>query len=362
MAQILVIEDELVIRTAMVEMLRHNGFRVIAAEAGAEGLELARQQTPDLIICDLMMTGVDGSAVLQQIRSDARTAAVPFIFVTARSQREDVRRLMELGADDCLGKPFEASELVNAVNAQLKKRATIAAKYETTLRLLRKNITYSLPHEMRTPLMSILGYADLLLLEAKQLTPDDITEMAGYIRSSGRRLHRVIENYLVLAQIEMLETDLEQRIALRNHILKNVGKIVEDQAQKVAARFKRDDDLRVKASSLAARVSEPDLRKIVEELVDNAFKFSQAGDEVLVEVRIDQTKLVLLVRDYGRGMTPEQIESIDAYMQFERALHEQQGLGLGFTIAQRLVKLYEGSITIKSAPSQGTLVAVELPF
>ena len=102
------------------------------------------------------------------------------------------------------------------------------------------------------------------------------------------------------------------------------------------------------------------LTKLVYELVDNAFKFSKAAKPVKVTSRVEAGKYVLSISDQGRGMASENIDRIDAYVQFERATHEQQGAGLGLALAQRLVALYRGTLQVESTPGVGTVARVTL--
>jgi signal transduction histidine kinase len=103
------------------------------------------------------------------------------------------------------------------------------------------------------------------------------------------------------------------------------------------------------------------LRKIVEEFIDNGFKFSNPGSKVKIEVKIDSDDVAFVVHDSGRGMTSEQINGISAFVQFERKIYEQQGSGLGLTIAKKLAEAHKGSLSIDSDPGKGTSIMVRLP-
>jgi serine/threonine protein kinase len=119
---ILVVEDEAGIRHNLVTLLRMEGFSVLEAKDGLAALTVAREHVPLLILSDVMMPGLDGYGLLKQLRADPRTAAIPFIFITARTDRTDMRRGMNLGADDFLGKPFSRDEVLDAVNARLRRK------------------------------------------------------------------------------------------------------------------------------------------------------------------------------------------------------------------------------------------------
>jgi DNA-binding NarL/FixJ family response regulator len=122
MSKILIIEDQPQMRRNLAFILEMEKFEVIVAENGRQGIELARQKQPDLVICDVMMPEQDGYAVLQTLRAEKSTANVPFIFLTAKGDKPDVRQGMNLGADDYLTKPVERGDLLAAVQTRLARR------------------------------------------------------------------------------------------------------------------------------------------------------------------------------------------------------------------------------------------------
>jgi DNA-binding response OmpR family regulator len=121
MSKILVIEDEAAICYNIKSVLLLNNYEVITTDNGKSGIELAEETLPDLILCDIMMPGYDGYWVLEKIRTHQTLAMTPFIFITAKVEREDLRRGMELGADDYLTKPFKMAELLSAIEVRLKR-------------------------------------------------------------------------------------------------------------------------------------------------------------------------------------------------------------------------------------------------
>ena len=363
MPTVLVIEDNAAVRDYVIDTLEMAGFKTAGAADGMVGLQLARGQLPDLVVCDISMPNLDGYRVLEELRAEPDTATIPFVFLTANRAREDMRQGMELGADDYIPKPFRAAELLRAVNTQLEKQATIARQHDSTMTILRKNILYALPHELRTPLQSVIGFSQMIMMAAEDgLDPGQAVEWAEMILAGGERLHRLIENYLVYAQIALIESDPEQIEALRNHLVADSANIITVKALQQAEQVNRSGDLQLDLCDQALRISEDSLSKLVGELVSNAFKFSDSDTLVVVRSYREGNCFVLAVSDDGRGMTERQIRNIGAYMQFERALYEQQGLGLGLVIAKRLVDLYGGNLHISSDHQHGTLITVNFPL
>lgn len=125
MKRILVIDDDTKLRGHYVELLRLEGYEVSEARNGREGVDLARREPPDLVLCDITMPEMNGHRVLETLRAEPRTAHLPFVFLTGWSEKEDVRTGMNLGADDYLTKPVVPAELVSAIRARLR-RAEVA--------------------------------------------------------------------------------------------------------------------------------------------------------------------------------------------------------------------------------------------
>lgn len=134
MKKILVIEDEPSVRNNLLRLLNAEGFQALSAEDGNEGIQLAQSQAPDLILCDIMMPEMTGFDVLQVLRSDAQTNTIPFIFLTAKADRSDLRQGMLLGADDYLTKPFTRLELLAAIATRLSKHDAVTQRYNEALK------------------------------------------------------------------------------------------------------------------------------------------------------------------------------------------------------------------------------------
>lgn len=129
MKKILVIEDNLEVRENIVEILSLSNYSVIEAQNGKEGVEVAIKEVPDLIVCDIMMPVLDGYGVLHMLSRNPATSSIPFIFLTAKSEKSDFRKGMESGADDYLTKPFDGIELLNAIETRFKKSALLERRY-----------------------------------------------------------------------------------------------------------------------------------------------------------------------------------------------------------------------------------------
>jgi signal transduction histidine kinase len=319
---------------------------------------MAQEHLPDLILCDINMPNLDGYGTLKAMREQEATGMIPFIFLSGATDKITIRKGMELGADDYLTKPFSPKELMAAVNARLEKQADLQRLADRKLNELRGNLTLALPHELRTPLNGILGLAHLMMEDYAHMPPEEVLESARFMHESALRLHRLIENFLVYSQIELMGNE-SKTIAVPDSI-KPVAtmELVPGLARKIAARHKREGDLLLKTESATLFVPTENLAKILEKLVDNAFKFSEPGKPVLVATEAQAGQFLLTVADKGRGMSADQISRIGPHIQFERKTFEQQGAGLGLFIAKRITELLGGQFLIESKPAQGTTVRV----
>ncbi|MGF1493231.1 MAG: response regulator [Microcoleaceae cyanobacterium] len=364
MKRILVVEDEQSVREIILDMLEAEAFQAVGAENALVGIELAKENTPDLIICDVMMPGMSGYEMLERLRRDPITEVVPFIFLTARATPTDLRHGMNLGADDYLTKPFTRQELLSTIQTRIQKQETIKQKTQTQLNQLRTQIMFALPHELRTPLNGIMSYSQILLEDFTEMPVDEVEEMLTDIQHSAQRLNRLVCNFLLYTDLELLTQDPDRQQRLLQGCIQNPGQLIAQVSQKVAVGYpERQADLRLSlCPDLMIHIDENAFRKITEELVDNALKFSVAGQPIQILSQTVDHQYCLSCVDQGRGMTRQQIAELGAYQQFDRSQYEQQGAGLGLAIVQRLVDLNNGKFMMESAPAQGTAVKVFFPI
>jgi len=359
--KILVIDDDELVCEMISSTLQMEGFETIRAMDGHEGIEAARKHSPDLIICDVMMPKLDGFATLRKIREDPATATTPFIFLTGQTTKSDMRQGMELGADDFLAKPVMVGELIATIRTRLQKKELAHKETERKLDELRVNLSLSLPHEIRTPLAGIIGFGEILRDDNTSLKPEEISDMAKIILKSATRLGHLVENFLTYAQLQILSANptktsfagKEASVILKRHI--------EEVAGKKAHEYERLHDLHLSLDAEEAAISTQSMKRIFEELIDNALKFSKPGTPIDVAARQTDDLFILAVRDHGVGMDVKHIAEIGAYKQFDRKRHEQQGSGLGLAIAKQIVELYGGRFSIESEVGKGTTVTLELP-
>lgn len=354
---VLVIDDDNRLRPVLAAALEAHGFRTLTARNATEGIELARKNLPDIILCDIDMPGMNGRRALQAMRADPELADRQFVLMTGNAAYSDPRAAMDLGADDFLFKPFSIDDLRSCVAARLK-RAALSRHLETrVVEQLRANLQATLPHEFFTPLAGVFGLTEMLLEELDDLDKDEIRAILNDIHKSSKRLHRTLRNYLFIISLDAPSSTAASRMEpaqVEEAFLAGCTNAIE--------RHQRAKDVQLDIAGASVRSGPTELTALAEELVDNALSFSHQGTPVRVTLRTDGRWLRLTVRDEGRGMSLKQLQQLHVFQQHDRGLHEQQGLGLGLVLSRRITERMKGELRIESEAGKGTTVHVALPI
>jgi two-component system sensor histidine kinase/response regulator len=348
---ILLVDDDQQVRTMLGLALRKNGYHVLEADSGAAGLAMARRHLPDVILSDIHMPGGDGSTLLRDIRHDSELRSRQVVLMTGRPDLVTPRNGMEEGADDFLVKPVELKALVSCMDARFNRASINWRVEDQTLARLRSSIPSQLPHEFFTPLAGIIGLMDVLRSDFPSLAPAEIEDIHNDIYLSALRLNRTLRNYLLILDLQNGPAAPASSALSCSEVEQSVQAGL-DEALRLHQR-REDVTVRVEACSLSVKAG--DLSRIVEELVHNAFKFSRLGTPVTIELSANGQ---LTVADSGRGMTAEEVSRIGAFQQFDRKKNEQQGLGLGLVLVQKLTALCGAKFSPTSQPGEGTQARV----
>lgn len=353
---VLVIDDDNRLRPVLAAALDAHGFRTLTASNAADGIELARKNLPDIILCDIDMPGMNGRRALQAMRADPELADRQFVLMTGNMAYADPRASMDLGADDFLFKPFSIDDLRGCVAARLK-RAELSRHLEAkVVEQLRSNLHSTLPHEFFTPLAGVFGLTEMLLEELDDLEKDEIREILTDIHKSSKRLHRTLRNYLFILTLDAPSSSgptAMEPAQVEESLLAGCTNAIE--------RHQRSKDVKLDIAGARLHGGPTELTALAEELVDNALAFSHKDTPVQVTLRTEGKWLRLTIRDEGRGMSPKQLQQLYVFQQHDRDRHEQQGLGLGLVLAKRITERMKGELKLESEAGKGTTVYVALP-
>ncbi|NDJ86940.1 MAG: response regulator [Chloroflexi bacterium] len=339
MKKILVIEDTLAVLEEIVEMLEMEGFDALGASDGLQGIQMAREHMPALIVCDIMMPEIDGYEVLRELRGDSATATIPFIFLTARVEREDMRKGMELGADDYLTKPFSTEELLAAIQSRFEKQHLIENE---RLRMLSHRLVEvqeaerrHIAHELHTEIGQLLTGLKVSIGMAKRLPSETI----GYRLDEAQALIN-----------ELLSRVSELSLDLRPPMLDDLGLL--PTLLQHFRRYTGQTQVRVdfRHAGLERRFAskvETTAYRVVQEALTNIARHTSVASAT-VQIWVDQDVLNIHIEDQGEGF------------QVESTVNTGTASGI-FSMYER-VTLLGGDLAVKSAPGSGTRISAWMPI
>ena len=372
-AVILIVDDNPINLEVLSDYLTGCGYTVLMKKSGEKALSLLQRKQPDLILLDILMPGMDGFETCIRLKADPAAKEIPVIFMSALSDTVDKVKGFGLGAVDYITKPFQHEEVLARVQAHLTiinlkkdleaKNLKLKDMLERERKLtedLRLNLSIALPHELRTPLNAVLGFSKFLTNNDNLPKTEKIVEYGNTIYKGATRLHRMVENALLYANLKLLKYTPRDRHAYLGDLTMNAEDIITSVARKKAEECGRTDDLFIEPLNIGICIPPQNLEKILLELMDNAFKFSEPGTPVTIRMTLNGNLGIISVSDQGRGMSQEQVDNIGAYMQFDRSRHEQTGSGLGLIISCLLAQLAGGVLSIDGKPGKGTTISLVL--
>lgn len=357
MPKILVVEDAIDVRENIEDILSLNDYEVYSANDGCEALAMLEKLQPDVIISDVMMPKMDGIELRKVIQKDKYYSTIPFVFLTAKASYHSIREGMELGADDYIVKPFTAVQLLKSVDVRLNKRKE---NLEPISELV-QNISKFIPHELRNPLMPIKGYLNLLIDNFKEISDEEILEYIHVVRDSTNRLHNKIERFIFASTLETLIMQNKVGSDICKGELLSTGKTIQRVCANVSAKYNRHNDVQQVLSDLSLSINEKCFNIILEEVIDNAFKFSKKGTVVSVYSVKLKKYLKIQIEDNGIGMKKEEISKVGMFMRFNYE-GEYPGSGLGLYFVKKILSILGGSIKITSNELNATRVIIKLPL
>jgi signal transduction histidine kinase len=370
-SSVLVVDDEATNFEIIEAFLNPHAYELHYASNGEAALTSLHVTQPDVILLDVMMPGLDGLEVCKRIKTLPQWQTTPIIMVTALSTKKDLARCIEAGADDFLGKPINSIELRARVKSMLRisnqwkriqtfnqvQQKTIQT-LEHTLDELRNGLVSCLSHELNTPLFGVIGAVEYLKEMVDEGDTSDILEILQIADQSTQRLERLVIRLITYVELELSNHPPQLPSSTPTHFSQAaIAQTLETQAQNM----ERHNDLVLDLEAANVPLSEKYLSFILYELIDNALKFSEPKTPVTVVSKVQDNKLTLTITDHGRGMTDAQIQQIAAFVQFDRQIYEQQGMGLGLKLVKSIVEHSGGRLDVSSQYGQKTTVTVSLP-
>jgi signal transduction histidine kinase len=310
-----------------------------------------------------MMPQMDGIQLLREVRKVPLWIKIPFIFLTARSEKSDIQRGKQLGVDDYLVKPFDADDLLIAVQSRLTRHKVLNDMFDDAMSSMKRNILTILNHEFRTPLTFVVAYADMLNDQTQRLSDEELLAFLRGVNTGALRLRRLIENFIQL--VEMETGDAQRSYDLRKAPITNVAELLEASRLEVynITHFEQPFSLEVEPSLPDFIGDALYLKMAIAQLIDNAVKFSPSHQPITAGARLADNEIQIWVRDRGRGIEPsEQTHIWEMFYQIDRATFEDQGTGSGLAIVSNVASLHEGRAEVESRPQEGSTFTLRIPL
>ena len=360
--KMLLIDDDPKLLLGLRAVMNLQGYEVISTTDGNEGIRLAKEHQPDVIICDVMMPKPNGFHVKRFLADNEQTAEIPFIFLTARTFAADKISGLQIGADDYITKPFNADELVSRVESILR-RSEIGhqrglREMESKIEKIRQNISANLGHELRTPLTVVLANLEMAIQEKFKGTTQDLDWYLENSLSSAQKLAVLVEDMIVLNDIDRGNIcSLRVPIDLNTSFMKTI--------RDICYRYDpKELDVQISVQGdMTIYAPEVEFTRAIFHLVDNACKFSPDRAQISIRLRKNGFGGCLLnIENEGSFIPAELREKV-----FERYYQVQQGdnrpyngMGIGLTIARAIAEACGGSVEIKDSDI-GCKVQLTLP-
>ena len=351
MARVLTIENDENFRHTITKCVAQNGFEAMSAAHGAEGLAKALQTPPDLILCNLVLPGMDGVEVLAHLRKHEQLASVPVILINRQSEPSRVRQGMNLGADDCLSAPLDLAELIKTIKAHLARRQDEKRRQEQQIDRA-VQVFYEIIHELRDPLFIVRGYLDQLTKGVDPPTRRQASQDAilGGVNQAVEHMQGIVSEAMSLVQLGMRQLPFNPAPF---DLWEFCYQMVNDHVSRKRLRF---DSPRGAYPIVADSVR---LRGALENLLSNGLKYSEGT--VLVSLQSAVGGYLIEVKDRGVGIPAD--EQAKVFEPFFRASNctGKPGHGLGLSIVKSAIEQHGGRICFASSDLGGTAFSIQLP-
>ncbi len=368
---ILVIEDDEVLRELIAMQLRNQGYQVLEAGTGAAGLRLVAERPPDLILLDVNLPDMAGWEICARLKADDHTRIIPVMLLTALDSMKDRWRGLESGADDYLAKPFQPQELMIRVRSLLRMcqlyrslleaehlRARLEAQQEADR--LKESFVAIVSHELRTPLTVLKGY--LGLLGGLRGSPASIKALDGSLDDMSEALQQLeglVRELLDYSRLSAGVLTLRRRPVDLRGLLRDAV----DGLARVIAERQVQVTFDVPRRSVRMHADPERLAQAIHHLVENAVKFSKPGGRVVVGCRDRGNQIAIRVQDFGVGIPAEDLQRIfdPFYQASDYMTRREGGVGLGLATARHIVADHGGEIRARSRPGEGSVFTIRLP-
>lgn len=357
---ILIIDDEPFAAATVEALLKTSGYRMLKAQSGDEGLALAVEHQPDVILLDVMMPGMDGLEVCRRLKSSDHTAYIPVLLITSLSERRERLKGIEAGANDYLTKPLDAQDLRLRVRNAIYTRKLyqqLQQSFEKLKKLeeLRDNLTNMIVHDMRSSLTGISGFVELLKMSASaKFTPHE-ADMVVKINRTTKQLTDMVISLLDISRLESGQMPL-------THNPCGLYDLAMSATQPLEALLEQRELVVNQPEAPATVVCDLDLvRRVIANLVSNAVKYTEPNGRIAVNIADAGADYKFSVTDDGPGIPAALHDRIFEKFGQTKREHRFKGVGLGLTFCKLAIQANGGSIGLVSEEGKGSTFWFTLP-
>jgi len=361
--KILIVDDTPTNLHILEEILEEN-FSISIAQSGMQAIELAEKFKPDLILLDVNMPGLDGFQTCEQLKSQNSTRSIPVIFITARTEPEDVIRGFNEGGVDYITKPFNHREVVARVQTHLKIQQLIrelGTRNEQLKELneLKNKFMGMASHDMRNSLGAIKGYSQILKEDMNELPAETKDRFLNFIFKSSENILKMVNDLLDISVIEsgMLKLDLHREPFknLANHHIMINQYFADKKNITLYSDLEDVPDCRIDSNKIG---------QVMDNLLNNAIKFSRPGKNIFIELKNTGNRIIFSVRDEGPGISEEDQAKLFQHFQklTARPTAGESSSGLGLAISKKMIEAHDGCLGVKSQLASGSTFWFEIPL
>jgi CheY-like chemotaxis protein len=356
-SQLLIVDDSPENITMISETLKKEGYKIKIATNGQQALKSIKGSLPDLILLDVLMPGLSGYEVCEQIKADPATEEIPVIFLTAESDSESLVKGFTMGAVDYITKPFEPSELLIRVQTHLKLEWQRKELEKTNAE---KDKLFSIvAHDIKNPFTSIITGIELIQPGLNKLENPKLLERINALLTQINSVTEISTNLLQWARSSA-------KVWIPNFQEVNINESVQNAITfyEVQAANKQISIVNSVDKTLTASVDKEQFEIIFRNLVSNALKFSKTESEIRITSEQTENSCTVSVTDMGTGMDEEVTKNLFNIhnKQTRRGTQNEAGTGLGMLIIKDLIEANNCKFFIESQPDKGTAASVLIPL
>ncbi|MCB1144674.1 MAG: hybrid sensor histidine kinase/response regulator [Leptospiraceae bacterium] len=351
---ILIVDDESKNVQLLANLLTGESYEIEAAMSGEEALDWLNERPFDLILMDVMMPGMNGYEVCRKIKENSNLSSIPIIFLTARTETEDIVRGFEAGAVDYVTKPFRTTELLSRVKTHMKIQWQHKELEE--LNATKDKFFSIIAHDLKSPFITLFNMIELMK-DMPLLENPEFQELLNSIREEGNRTFQLLTNLLEWAKTQRNLIEFQPGPLPISETIRSTVNVLQDMADPKNIRIQ----LNLPEPEFLINGDGNMVSTIFRNLINNAIKFTRPGGLIKVSYRIlEDKKVEFLIQDSGIGISEKNIDKlfrIDKKV-LVNGTNGEKGTGLGLNLCKEFMNMHNGSISVSSREGEGSTFSI----